>query len=328
MKAIVIVATSDGPALELRSDVPRPVPGATDLLVRVHSAGLNFADLRRASTHYGHARQGTYPIAGLEMAGEVIACGADVTRFQPGDRVMAMATGTYAEYACVDARLAVGIPNCFDWNQGAAACVSYMTAHDALLTNAQLAAGESVLVQAASSGAGIAATQIARHFGASRVFGTSTSSEKLALLAPLGLTDPINVRETDFADAIARATDGKGVDVIIDHVGGSVLAGNLACAAVRGRIVSVGRLGEHTGPLDLDELARKRVRLIGVTFRSRTLAEHAAVVDAFEREVIPLMKDGRIVPPVDRVFALQDAAAAQDYMKAQKHFGKVVLEVA
>jgi NADPH2:quinone reductase len=241
---------------------------------------------------------------------------------------MAMATGTYAEFACVDARLAVEVPDSFDWNQAAAACVSYMTAHDAILTNAQLARGESVLVQAVTSGAGIAATQIARHFGASRIFGTSTSADKLARMPPFGLTDAINVREIDFVNAISSATAGRGVDVIIDHIGGPVLAGNLTCAAVRGRIVSVGRLGEHTGPLNLDELARKRVRLIGVTFRSRTVDEHAAVVSAFERDVIPLMKTGAIVPPVDRVFELADAAAAQDYMKAQKHFGKVVLQIA
>lgn len=327
MKAVVIVATDAGPVLELRSDVASPVPKATELLVRVRTAGLNFADLRRATTHYGHARQGMHAIAGLEMAGEVVACGEAVTRFKPGSRVMAMATGTYAEFACVDERLAVSVPDSLDWNHAAATCVAYMTAHDALITNAQLAVGESVLVQAASSGAGIAAIQIARQFGAARIFGTSTTGDKLTRLTQLGLTDPINVKEVDFVDTIMETTKGHGVDVIIDHVGGQVLAGNLACCAVRGRIVSVGRLGEHTGQLNLDELARKRVRLIGVSFRSRSVTEHAAVVDEFVRDVVPLIADGKIVPQVDRVFQLAQAAEAQEYMKAQRHFGKVVLSI-
>jgi putative PIG3 family NAD(P)H quinone oxidoreductase len=326
---MVIIPTADGGTLELR-DVPEPVPGSGELLIRVHATALNRADLAQ--------RRGAYPapvkagdsglaIAGLEAAGEVVGMGGEVTGFAVGDRVMAMCAGGYAELATVEHRLAVRIPERLSWEEAAAIPVAYMTAHDALITNARLQAGESVLVNAASSGVGVAAIQIARFWGAKPVLGTSGVSTKLAALAELGLDVGINYRSENFADAVLAATNGAGVDVIIDHVGAPYLADNLRCMALRGRLVSIGRLGGGTGDLNLDLLALRRLSLIGVTFRTRTLDERIAIAQRVAAELLPGLADGRLRPLIDRVFPLQEALAAQAYMASNAQIGKIVLTV-
>jgi len=273
MQAIVIVSSADGGTLEYR-DVPDPTPRPGELLVRVRATGLNRADLAQ--------RRGAYPrpatggdsalnIAGLEAAGEVVGLGEGVTGFAMGDRAMAMCAGGYAEYTTIDQRLAVRVPERLSWEEAAAVPVAYMTEHDALITNARLQAGESVLVHAASSSVGVATIQIAKLWGAKPVMGTSGMTEKLAALAALGLDQGINYRTENFADAVLTATHGAGVDVVIDHVGGPHFHDNMRCMALRGRLVSVGRLGGKMGELDLDFLALRRLHLIGVAFRTRDL---------------------------------------------------------
>jgi NADPH:quinone reductase-like Zn-dependent oxidoreductase len=253
--------------------------------------------------------------------------GSEVSGFAIGDRVMAMCAGGYAELATVEHRLAVRVPERLSWEAAAAIPVAYMTEHDALITNAGLQAGESVLINAASSGVGVAAIQIARFWGARPVFGTSGAPAKLAALAELGLDRGINYHTENFADAVLAATDGKGVDVIIDHVGSPYLADNLRCLALRGRLVSVGRLGGRAGELDLDLLALKRLRLIGVTFRTRTLDERIAIAQRFATDLLPALADGRLRPLIDRVFPLREALAAQAYMASNAQIGKIVLTV-
>jgi NADPH2:quinone reductase len=329
MKAIVIMASADGGTLAYR-DVPEPTPGPGELLVRVRATGLNRADLAQ--------RRGAYPrpatggdsainIAGLEAAGEVAGLGEGVTGFTIGERVMAMCAGGYAEYTTIDQRLAVRVPERLSWEEAAAVPVAYMTEHDALITNARLQAGESVLVHAASSSVGVAALQIARLWGAQPVMGTSGVTEKLAALAAQGLDRGINYRTENFAEAVLAATNGAGVDVIIDHVGGPHFHDNVRCMALRGRLVSVGRLGGKMGELDLDFLALRRLHLIGVTFRTRTLAERIAVTERCAADLLPALADGRLRPVINRVFPLQEALAAQDYMASNAHIGKIVLAV-
>ena len=302
MKAIVIIASVDGGTLEYR-DAPEPTPRPGELLVRVRATGLNRADLAQ--------RRGAYPrpatgggsalnIAGLEAAGEVAELGEGVTGFAVGDRVMAMCAGGYAEYTTIDHRLAVRVPAYLSW-------------------------GESVLVHAASSGVGIAAIQIAKLWGAKPVMGTSGVSEKLDALAVQGLDRGINYRTENFAEAVLAATNGAGVDVVIDHVGGAHFHGNLQCMALRGRLVSVGRLGGKMGELDLDFLALRRLQLIGVTFRTRTIEERIAVTQHCAADLLPALADGRLRPLIQRAFPLQDALAAQDYMASNAHIGKIVL---
>jgi NADPH2:quinone reductase len=326
---MVIIPAANGGTLELR-DVPEPVPGPGELLVRVRATALNRADLAQ--------RRGAYPapvkaggsglaIAGLEAAGEVVGMGREVTGFAIGDRVMAMCGGGYAEVATVDHRLAVRVPDRLSWEEAAAIPVAYMTAHDALITNARLQAGEAVLINAASSGVGVSAIQIAKGWGAKPVLGTSGVPEKLAALAELGLDRGINYHAENFADAVLAATNGAGVDVIIDHVGAPYLADNLRCMALRGRLVSIGRLGGGTADLNLDLLALKRLSLIGVTFRTRTLDERIAIVQRFAADLLPALADGRLRCRIDRVFPLHEALEAQGYMASNAQVGKIVLMV-
>lgn len=329
MQAVVIVPSADGGTLEYQ-DVPDPTPQPGELLVRVRATALNRADLAQ--------RRGTYPrpatggassvnIAGLEAAGEVIGVGAGVTDFAPGDRIMAMCAGGYAQLMTIEQRLAVRVPARLSWEEAAAIPVAYMTEHDALITNARLQAGDAVLIHAASSGVGVAAIQIAQLWGAKPIMGTSGVPAKLEALAGLGLEVGINYRTHNFADAVLAATDGRGADVVIDHVGGPHLHDNLRCMALRGRLVSVGRLGGRMGELDLDFLALRRLQLIGVTFRTRTLDERIAITQRFAADVLPAFADGRLRPVINRVFPLQQALTAQAYMASDAQLGKIVLTV-
>jgi NADPH:quinone reductase len=328
MKAICIELVDGQPELALR-DVDVPVPEPDQLLVRVACAGVNFADLLRSTRHFGASLASKAAVAGGEMAGEVVTIGSAVRGITVGARVMGATNGAYAEYCCVHHAHVMPVPDEMSWTDAAATTATFMTAHNALATVGELAPGETVLIHAASSGVGIAAVQLARQLGAGTVIGTSRSPEKLERLKALGMDVGINSEEEDFADTVLKVTDGHGADVIIDNIGGDTLPGDLRCAAIKARIVNVGRLSGHlVGEIDLDEHARKRIRYIGVTFRTRTLQEHAEVVQQAANIVLPSMVDGTLKNIVDRVFPLEEAAAAQAYLKSGRHFGKVVLQVA
>lgn len=328
MKAIVVIPGKEGGVLEMR-DVPEPKPGSGQILLRVKATALNRADL--------YQRQGLYPtrmapgssliIAGLEAAGEVTALGEGVAGFKVGDRVMALCPGSYAEWVAFDHRLAVPIPERLSWEEAATIPVSYNTEHNALITNARLRPGESVLINAASSGVGVAAVQIAKLFGAKPVMGIGGSPEKLQALAKLGMDVGINYRTENFADAALAATKGVGVNVIIDHVGAPFLKDHLRCMALEGRLVSVGRLAGRVGELDLDFLALRRLHLIGVTFRTRTLEERIAVTRACAADLLPAFADGRLKPVIHRVYSLHQALEAQTHMASNAQLGKIVLTV-
>lgn len=324
MKAVVIL-DRDGRRDLAVMDLPRPEPGPTQILVRVRGAGLNRADLARGVVHYDHSGPvPEHPTAGLEMAGEVVACGGAVTRYAGGERVMAMAQRSFAEFVALDERLAVPVPAALDWVEAAAIPVVYMTAHDALTTRAMLRPGESVLVHAVSGGVGTAALQIARVKGARPILGTTGSTAKAVRLAAEGLDAAIDYRD-GFAAGVLERTGGRGVDVIIDTVGASALADNLRAAALRGRIVDVGRMGGPIASIDLELFARKRLTLVGVTFRTRTLDEHAEIVRHFADDLLPSFASGAIKPLIHGTFPLVEAEAAQAALKAGSHLGKIVL---
>ncbi len=329
MRAIVIVPDDRNGALELR-DVPEPTPGPQDLLLRVKATALNRADLAQ--------RRGLYPaavtaadsglaIGGLEAAGEVIGMGADVEGFRVGDRVMAMCGGGYAELATIDYRLALRIPERTSWEEAATVPVAYMTEHDALFTNGRLQAGESVFVNAASSGVGVAAIQLAKLAGAQPVIGSSGVVEKLQALSDWGMDVGINYQAEEVAEAVLAATRGEGVDVIIDHVGASHLDDHLRCMALKGRLVSVGRLGGGKHEINLDFIALRRLQLIGVTFRTRTLDERIAIAQRCGDTILPALADGHLRPCIDRVFPLAEVSEAQGYMASNAQIGKIVLTV-
>lgn len=328
MRAIAIEKVQGHPGLRL-IEAPDPEGGEEDIIVSVKTAGVNRADLMRATSHYGHG--GGAPvaaIAGLEMAGEVIKIGPKVKKFRLGDRVMAMAPRSYAEKVAIHERLALRVPEQFNWNEAAAIAVSFLTAHDALKTNGNLTKGKSVMIQAVSSGAGIAGLQVAQALEAGVIAGTSGSDSKLNRLRDLGLSIAINPKTENVVERIKVATGGQGVDIIMDNIGKGVLMQNVEAAAVCGRIIQVGRLGGYVDEINLDEIARKRLQLIGVTFRTRTLEEHAEVVQKFEDEMYPILSKGKIRPLIDKIFDLDDAAQAQEYMRTNAHLGKVVLRVA
>lgn len=324
----MVLGFREGAASLEWQDVPEPVPGRDEVLIRVRASSINRADI--------YQRQGLYPIsrtgeperpviAGLELAGEVAALGQGVQNFRIGDRVMAMSQGGYADFAIADYRVLLKVPEILSWQEAAAVPVAYMTEHNALVTNAGLQAGESVLINAASSGVGVAGIQIARLFGAGRIIGITGDHRKVDRLMELGLDTCINYRQEDLSSAVLNATDTNGADIVIDHVGAPFLENNLRCMALKGRLVSVGRLGGQFAQLDLDFLALRRLRIIGVTFRTRTQEERAQIARRFEAEVLPVIADGRIRPVIDRVFSLRDAARAQEYVASNAQVGKVVL---
>lgn len=327
MKAIVIEKTDGGGALAYR-DVPDPLTGPDDLLVAVRACALNRADvLQRMGGYPQPGPRPEFEIPGLEYAGEVVETGARVEGFAPGDRVMGLLPGGgYAELVSVPQRLAVKAPDSLSWREAGATPEVYITAHDALL-QCNLQAGERVLIHAAGSGVGVAAIQIAKAMGASQVIGTAGSADKLERAAELGLDVGVNYHEADFAEAVLEATDGAGVDVVLDVIGAAYWEQNLRSLARQGRLVEVGLMGGAVAEnASLGPLLMKRLQVRGTTLRARPLEQKAQATRAFEKSVLPHIASGRIKVVVDSVYPLHAAAAAQAHMEANANFGKIVLE--
>ncbi len=326
MKAIVIEKT-DGGSLVYR-DVPDPLAGPDDLLVAVRACALNRADVLQRMG--GYPQPGVKPefeIPGLEYAGEVVEAGSRVEGFAVGDRVMGLvAGGGYAELVSVPQRLAVKVPDSLSWQEAGATPEVFITAHDALL-QCNLQAGERVLIHAVGSGVGVAGVQIAKAMGASQVFGTAGSAEKLEQAAALGLDVGVNYREQDFAEVVRDATDGAGVDVVLDVIGADYWEQNLRALARQGRMIEVGLMsGAELEGASLGPLLMKRLQVRGTTLRARPLEQKAAATRAFEKSVLPHIAAGRIKVVVDSVYPLREAAAAQAHMEENANFGKIVLE--
>ena len=261
------------------------------------------------------------------MAGEVIALGERATGFAVGDRVMAMTGRAWAERVAVDHRLAVPVPSGFNWRDAAATPVSYITAHDCIAAAARLAPGESLLVQGATSAAGLAVMQIAKHAGAQPVFGTTSKEAKVGRMRSYGCDMPLVRGSVDAAESVKAVTGGRGVDVVVDILGGAALQENVAAAAVQGRIICLGRVSGPRGELDLDEFARKRIQMTGITFRTRTFDERCAVVARFIRELLPALQDKEVKPVWDRSFDWADIFQAEMFLRSGNQFGKVLMLV-
>jgi NADPH:quinone reductase len=323
MKAAVLT----GSGVEVR-DVPKPKPGPSQVLVRVRAAGLNRADLIMASGHMHGSAGGPGTVLGLEFAGEVEAVGSDVKEIKPGDRVMCSGNGGYAEYAVTDWGRVSAIPaNNMSYEQAATLPVAMQTMHNALITAGRLKAGETVLIQGASSGVGLLGMQIAKRKGARLVMGTSTNAKRRERLTEYGADLAVDTTQKGWADAVLAATDGKGVDLIIDQVSASVANENMRAAAILGRIVNVGRLGGFKGEFDFDLHAMKRIDYIGVTFRTRSLEEVREIVRRMRADLWGDVESAKLKLPIDRTFPLDQAAAALAHMRANAHFGKIVLTV-
>ena len=321
MKAAVLTGTG----IEVRH-VEKPTPAPNQVLVRVRAAGLNRADLIMASGHMHGSTGGPGTVLGLEFAGEVEAVGSEVTSAKPGDRVMCSGSGGYAEYAVADWGRVSSIPaNNMGYEQAATLPVALQTMHNALVTAGRLKAGEAVMIQGASSGVGLMGLQIAKLKGARFVIGTSTNAARRERLKEFGADLAIDTTQPAWSEKVLAATEGKGVDLIVDQVSASVANENMKAAAVLGRIVNVGRLGGFKGEFDFDLHALKRIDYIGVTFRTRSAEEVREIVRRMRADLWGDIESGRLKLPIDKTFPLDQAAAALAHMRAINHFGKIVL---
>ncbi|HEX3506297.1 MAG TPA: zinc-binding dehydrogenase [Xanthobacteraceae bacterium] len=313
--------------VEIR-DLPKLEPKPNEVLIRVRASSLNRADLLVASGHQHGSVGGVGARIGLECSGEVEAVGSEVKDIKPGDRVMASAPGGFAEYAVTDAGRVNRIPgNNMTYEQAACLPVALQTMHNAVVTAGRLKRGETMLMQGASAGVGLMGMQIAKLMGASRVLGTSTNAQRRGRLAEYGCDVAIDTTDPAWPDQVKKATDGKGVNLIVDLVSGGVASGNLAAAALLGRIVNVGRLGGMKGEFDFDLHALKRIDYIGVTFRTRTIEEVREINRLLRADLWPAVEAGKLSLPIYKTYKLADVAEALAVMRANQHFGKIVITV-
>jgi NADPH2:quinone reductase len=308
--------------------IARPVPGADDVLIRVRAVALNRADLGVLAGHMHGSIGGPGTVLGMEWAGDVVAVGERVTGHAPGDRVMGFGAGAFAEYAVSDRGRVLPIPAGMDYTQAATLPVALLTMHDAVVTNGRLRRGESVMVQGASSGVGLMAMRIARHLGAQRVIGSSTNAARRARLHEFGADLAIDTADAGWPAQVLEATGGQGVDLVVDQLSGATVNGSLAATKVLGRIVNVGRLAGMKGEFDFDLHALRRIQYIGVTFRTRSLDEVREIGRRMWSDLAPAVADGTLSLPISATFPFERLGDAFATMKANLHFGKIVVTVA
>ena len=320
MKAWFNVTGKDATSVELR-DVPVPEPKAGELLVKVRAAGLN-----RGEFIAGHGLSGgAAKVGGIEAAGEVVKVGEGVTQFKPGDRVMGRAYGAYAEHTIHRIGDAMPAPAALSWEEAAGAGIAYLTAYDMLWPGGELRSGEWLLVTGASAGVGVASVQLAKLIGA-KVIGTSGSAQKLEKLAALGLDLGLQNRNGGFEQAVMEATGGKGVNLVVNNVGGTVFAECIRALAYRGRLATVGYVdGVVKAELDILALHAKRLKLFGVSNKMRSAADIAEGVRGFSRDVLPAFAGGHLKPVIDRVFPFAELPQAKAHMESNAHLGKIIL---
>ena len=305
-------------------DVPQPKPKPTDILVKVKAIALNRADLGSARGDTSHGSSAGRPV-GSEFSGEVVEAGAQVRDFKVGDRVMCHSTGSHAEFAVSDWGRAVRIPDGMGFEQAATLPIGLNTLHNALVTAGRLKAGEAVMVQGASSGVGIIGLQIAKLMGAKFVVGTSTNEARRARLKEFGADLAVSTKDADWPEQVLKATDGKGVNLTVDMLSGPTVSQTMRCTALLGRIVNIGRLAGMKAEFDFDLHARQRIDYIGVTFRTRTVEEVREILVKMRADLWDDVKAGRIRVPIDKTYPLAEARLGHEHMRANKHFGKILL---
>ena len=326
MKQVVTLAAGGPEVLHLER-APVPSPRADEVLIRVLAAGVNRADVLQRLGHYPPPADAS-PIIGLEVAGEVVAAGRDVSRPQVGERVCALTNGGgYAEYCVAPAVQCLPWPKDYDALHAAALPETYMTVWANLFQQGRLTRGESLLVHGGTSGIGTTAILLAREFG-SRVHATAGTPQKCAACLDLGAESAIDYRQEDFVARIAEFTSGRGVDVILDIVGAAYFERNLRCLAIDGRLVLVGLMrGVTVERFSLLPVLTRRLVITGSSLRPRSTAEKGAIATTLRDQVWPILNAGRATPRIHAAFALDDVAAAHRLMESGAHIGKIVLRV-
>lgn len=303
-----------------------PTAGVGEVLIRVHAAGVNRPDVIQRAGKYP-MKPGMSPIPGLEVAGEVVAVGKDVSEFIVGDNVCALTNGGgYAQYCVAPASQTLPIPQGMDWVQAAAVPETFFTVWANLFDMGGASKGQRALIHGGTSGIGTTALMLCREFGV-KAFATAGSEEKCAAIRKLG-AEAINYRDQDFVQVIQEKTAGKGINVILDIMGGSYLNSNIAALGMEGRLVMLGFLGgAHAKDVDLMAIMSKRATITGSLMRSRTREEKASIAEQLREYVWPVLAAGRCLPMIDKVYPLADAAQAHARMEGGDHIGKIVLRV-
>jgi putative PIG3 family NAD(P)H quinone oxidoreductase len=328
MRAAVIPRPGGPEVLEIR-DLPAPAAGEREVRVRVRASALNRADLLQRQGRYPAPNDSPRDIPGLEFAGEIESTGPGVTRWRPGDRVLGIiGGGAQAELVVTHEAAVAEVPEGLGWTEAAAIPEAFITAHDALITQAHLEDGETVLIHAVGSGVGLAAAQVAKARGAT-VYGTSRTADKLERARAFGLDDGVvpGPALEGLATFASRVTGGRGVDVILDLVGGAYVTADIELLAMKGRLMIVGTVAGPQATLDLRRVLGRRLTLRGTVLRARPLPEKVEVTEAFARQVLPLVAEGRLRPVVDRVFPLERIADAHRHLASNETFGKVVIDL-
>ncbi|BAP77433.1 NAD(P)H quinone oxidoreductase [Pseudomonas sp. MT-1] len=315
-----------GPECLRMAEGPVPEPGPHDVLVRVAYAGINRPDVFQRSGSYPPPPDAS-PLLGLEISGEIVALGADVSGWKVGDQVCALTPGGgYAEYCVAPAEHCLPVPAGLSMLEAAALPETYFTVWSNVFERGALQPGEAFLVHGGSSGIGLTAIQLAKQFGAT-VYTTVGSSEKADACRRAGADRVINYHEEDFVEVLKQATDGNGVNVILDMVGGDYIPRNIKSLAVEGRLVQIAFLKGSRVELDTASIMRKRLTFTGSTLRPRSRAEKADIAKALQDKVWPLLDQGLCHPVIHATFPLDQAAEAHRLMESSKHIGKIMLEV-
>jgi NADPH:quinone reductase len=323
MRAVVIDRHGGPEVLEIR-DVPTPQPYADQVLVRVHASALNRADLLQRRGKYPAPAGAPQDIPGLEFAGEVVGCGPEVTQWKPGQRVFGITGGgAQAEYLLTHERILAEIPDNLSWEEAAAVPEAFITAHDALWTQAQLRPGERVLIHAVGSGVGLAAVQLVRALSA-EAFGTARTQSKLDEANRYGLQKGYLVSS---GEDVPSAVGSQRFNVVLELVGGSYVASDLQVLAPKGRLLLVGTMGGAQADLNLGLILSKRLRIIGTVLRSRPLEEKIEATQRFAREVVPLFATRKLRPSIDRTYSLREIQEAHAYMEENQNTGKIVIRI-
>ena len=309
------------------TEAAKPSPKGTQVLVRVRACALNRADLGMTKGHAHGAAGGVGTVLGMEWAGEIAELGPGVKDVKVGDRVMGSGAAAFAEYTLADHGRLFSTPSNMNFEEACTLPIALTTMHNAVVTVGGLQAGQTVMIQGASSGVGLMALQIAKLKGAGLVVGSSTDPARRARLKEFGADLAVDSSDPGWVDSVLQATSGEGVDLIVDQVSGKVASQNLKATKIKGRIVNVGRLGGTHADFNFDLHAARRIDYIGVTFRTRTIEEIREIFDQVRKDIWGAVESRKLRLPIDKVFTFDDIGKAFEHMEANRHLGKIVVRV-